>query len=298
MDTPKTDNRPLAAAIACFTLWGFYPLLFQWTAWLGATPLETLGWRAVTSVVFAAWLVAAAGKGGVFMALLTEPRRLAPYLASGLFIGLNWGLYIWAVSNHHTLSASLGYYINPLLNMAVAAVAFRERIDRYGKAAIALAAVGVVVQTAALGQVPWVALVLAASFCCYGVVRKLASADGHVGLMVECLVLAVPGAAYSLYLLGHHATVVGSSLHAAVAMVVIGGATVVPLAFFGFAARRISFATLGFIQFIAPSLVFLIGWLQGEPLGALRLASFAFIWAGVAVFAWGAWRAAKPAALP
>src|SRR5690606_16584787 len=191
------------------------------------------------------------------------------------------------------LDASLGYYLNPLLNMAAGAWLFRERIDRWGGAAIALAAVGVTLQAVALGHPPWISLVLAFSFAAYGVIRKRVEADAQSGLFVECLILAPLGL---IWVLAIQADGSGHFLDSAASvfwLLAAGPATVLPLALFAWAARRMPLSTMGFLQFLAPTLVFVIGVAQGEPFGWLRGVSFAFIWIGAMVFAAGAWRRSR-----
>jgi chloramphenicol-sensitive protein RarD len=177
--------------------------------------------------------------------------------------------------------------------MAAGALIFRERIDRVGVAAIALATVGVVIQAAALGHLPLTSLTLAVSFGFYGVVRKQVAAEAQTGLFVECLLLAVPGVAYVAWLQGQGQNhLVGDSALTAW-LVAAGPITAVPLLLFAWAARRIPLSLMGFLQFLAPTIAFFIGVAQGEAFTAMRALSFAFIWSGAAVFTFGAWRRAR-----
>jgi chloramphenicol-sensitive protein RarD len=189
------------------------------------------------------------------------------------------------VSTGRTISASLGYYLSPLLNMAAGALLFKERISRAGLAAIALAAVGVTLQGLAVGEFPWVALVLAASFCSYGIVRKVAAVGAQTGLLVECLILFLPACAYAAWLAHSGHGLFGVHPAVTAALTLGGPATVVPLALFAFAARRLPMTSIGFLQFITPTLQFFVGIEAGESLTPLRAVSFGFIWAGVLVFA-------------
>jgi chloramphenicol-sensitive protein RarD len=212
---------------------------------------------------------------------------------SAVLIGGNWTTYVWAVSHGRNLESSLGYYVNPLLNMAIGAVLFRERINWIGRLAMALAMVGVVIQTIALGHAPVIALTLAGSFTAYGLIRRQVDASAQVGLLVECLLMAVPGVGFAIWLSGHGGGVSGSGLGGALLMATAGPATVVPLAMFAWTARRLPFSILGFLQFIGPTMGFVIGLITGETLTPLRMVSFLFIWAGVGVFIFGAWRAGR-----
>lgn len=286
-------RQALAAGLVCYLAWGLMPLLFMAMGRAGASAWEIVGERALWSAPCALVLVLAARQGREALEALRSPRTLGALFLSAVLIGSNWSVFVWAVANHRNLEASLGYYINPLFNMAVGAVLFRERINRVGYAAVALSGVGVALQTAALGRPPWVSLYLAASFCAYGVIRKRAPVSAQAGLLIECLFMLVPGAAFVAWLAARHAGLAASSFSGAATMALAGPATVIPLALFSWSARRLAFSTIGFIQFLSPTLGFLTGIATGEPLTSLRIASFAFIWSGAAVFAFGAVRAAR-----
>ena len=293
------QRSALTAAVACYTLWGFLPLLFMGLNGLGAGPWEILAQRCLWSVLWAGALVLLARQGAHARAVLADPRTLGLLAISTLLILVNWGGYVWATTHGATIEAALGYYLNPLLNMAAGALLFRERIGRTGKVAITLAAVGVLLQAVALGRPPWIALSLAFTFCAYGIIRKRVRADAQTGLFVECLYLTLPGAAYVLWLETSGLGNMTDSLGEALALAALGPATVAPLALFAWAARRLNLSTMGFLQFLAPTLQFAVGLWAGESFTPLRAASFVFIWAGVAVFAVAAVRShRKPALSP
>jgi chloramphenicol-sensitive protein RarD len=193
------------------------------------------------------------------------------------------------------LETALGYYINPLLGMAAGALIFNEKIDRLGYVAIGLAVLGVAVQAVAVGGLPFVSLALAFSFGGYGIVRKRVAASAQTGLLIECLVLAVFGAGYVLWLQHTGAGHFGRSLPATAWLLACGPFTAVPLVLFSWAARRIPLSSLAFLQFLGPTSGFVIGVAQGEPFTPLRAASFVFIWGGAVVFAVAAWRRSRPA---
>ena len=265
------------------------PLLFKAAAWAGAGAWEMVAWRSVWALVVAAVLVLATRRSAEVRRVLASPRTLGLLCLSGLTIGINWSLFVWAVNAGHTLEASLGYYLNPLLSVAAGMLLFRERIGAAGWLAIALASVGVAVQTAALGTLPLAALGMATSFCLYGIIRKHVAVDALVGFMIECVVLVGPALAYGLWLqargVGHAAQPLAGGL-----MFLAGPASVAPLVTFSWAARRMPLSTLGFIQFVSPTVQFFIALASGEPLRPLGFLAFAFIWAGVAVYAVTAWR--------
>lgn len=282
------DRAGLIAGLVCYTLWGFLPLLFDAAEHTGAQVFEIVAWRTIWSVPLAILFVVLADRGASFIALARKPGVLLALLLSAALISINWSSYVWGVSNGHTLEASLGYYLNPLLNMAAGAAIFREKISRTGFAAIFLAAVGVILQGVALHGAPWLPLALAFSFCGYGIVRKVAAVSAQTGLLVECLYLAVPALAYVGWLAAHGHGVFGHGAAPTLLLLLCGPATVVPLVLFSFAARRLPLTLIGFLQFIAPTLQFFCGLGTGERLTPTAALSFAFIWAGVLVFVVGA----------
>jgi chloramphenicol-sensitive protein RarD len=225
--------------------------------------------------------------------VFSNRRVLGRLAVSAGLIASNWCVFIWALTSGRVLESSLGYYITPLLNMAAGALLFRERIDWIGAVAIGLAAIGVAVQTAALGHLPWVSLVLAVSFGGYGVVRKQVKADAQTGLFIECLLLAVPGLAYAGWLASHGQGHFPASTETTLWLLASGPITAAPLVLFSWCARRLPLSVMGFMQFIGPSIGIVIGVTEGEAFGPMRAASFAFICAGAAVFAWGAWRRSR-----
>ncbi len=284
-------NRPaLVAGILAYTWWGFMPLYFVLAERFGLPELQVVLHRVVWSVPCALILVLAARQHRELAALLRKPRVLGLLALSATAIFTNWTIYVWAVAAHRTLEASLGYYINPLMNMAVGAVLLRERISPSGRIAIGLAVIGVLLQTAALGHLPLVSLGLATSFCIYGVIRKQAPVSAQTGLFVETALLAIPGAAAFAWLATSGTLALPQDPATWLVAMAAGPVTVLPLALFAWAARRLPMVSLGFLQFIAPTLLFALGVAMGEAFTPLRAVSFVFIWAGVAVFAYGAWK--------
>lgn len=296
MPTPSTPGGEarlaLGAGVACYTIWGFVPLVFQAIGALGVGPWEILAHRIVWSVPTAALFVWFARQGGQALGVLRQPRVLAWLALSALLVSTNWVVYIWAVTSNRLLEASLGYYINPLVSMAAGALLFRERIGRLGQAAIGLALVGVVIQAVSLGHMPWVSLVLALSFGGYGVVRKQVAADAQTGFLVETLLVGVVAASYLGWLVAQGGSHFGDQV-TSLWLIASGPVTAIPLVLFAWAARRAPLSTMGFLQFIAPTIGFTIGLIQGEPFTPLRALSFAFIWCAAAMFLFGAVRAAR-----
>jgi chloramphenicol-sensitive protein RarD len=294
---PGAESRlALGAGVSCFLIWGFVPLAFQAIGRLGVGPWEILAHRIVWSAPIAALFVWMAGQGPQAMTVLSQRRTLAWLFLSSLLIAVNWVVFIWAVTSGRLLETSLGYYINPLVSMAAGALIFRERIDRIGLAAIGLALAGVAVQALALGHLPWVSLVLAFSFGGYGVVRKQVAADAQAGFLIETLLVGVAAVAYIAWLAGEGR----GHFHdprAAAWLIACGPLTAIPLVLFAWATRRVALSVIGFLQFLTPTISFLIGLAQGEAFTPLRAASFGFIWGGAALFLYGAWRRTRRARL-
>lgn len=290
---PGESRLALTAGIGCYLIWGIVPLVFQAMGRLGISSWEILANRTVWAVPVALLFVQAARQGGEVRSVLRDRRAMAWLSLSSLLIAANWSIYIWAVNSGRVLETSLGYYINPLIAMAAGALIFHERIDRLGGLAIALAALGVAIQAVAVHGLPIVSLALAFSFGGYGIVRKRVAASAQTGLLIECLLLAGPGLAYVIWLQGSGQGHFGASPAATAWLLACGPVTAVPLVLFSWAARRIPLSSLGFLQFIGPTIGFAIGVGEGESFTPLRAASFAFIWGGAAVFAFGAWRRAR-----
>ncbi|WP_397403151.1 EamA family transporter RarD [Phenylobacterium sp.] len=297
MPTPSAPGAEartaLTAGIGCYLIWGFVPLAFQLMGRMGISPWEIVAHRTIWAVPVALAFVLAAHQSRQVLSVLRNARVMGWLTLSATLIGGNWLLYIWAVNSGRVLETSLGYYINPLLAMAAGALIFGERIDRFGALAIGLAAIGVIIQTLALGHLPVVSLVLALTFCGYAIVRKRVAADAQTGLLVECLLLAGPSLVYAIWLQGSGAGNFGADVSATAWLLACGPLTATPLMLFAWAARRIPLSFMGFLQFMGPTIGFGIGLSQGEAFTPVRAASFVFIWGGAAVFAWGAWRRSR-----
>lgn len=273
-------------AIAAYGLWGIVPVYWKW---LNDVPaLELLAHRVLWSALFVAALVVAARKLGAARAALT-PRTLAYLGASTVLIGANWGLFIWSVQTKRILQASLGYYVNPLVNVLLGVVVLGERLRRPQVIAVALATVGVVVMAVQKGSLPWISLVLAGTFAAYGLLRKTAPVDALVGLLVET-VLLVPFALAFVWLRG---SAVGRSTPSHLLLLACAGpVTALPLLFFTAAARRLPLSTLGFFQYLSPTLQFLLAvMVYGERLTLADVVAFAAIWLALFVFTLGTTRA-------
>jgi chloramphenicol-sensitive protein RarD len=300
--TPQEADRRagfMAAALA-YVIWGFLPLYLKLVAFAG--PAEVLGQRILWSIP-AATIAMLIMSGGVrpawreLRAALT-PKMLLTLTASSVFIFVNWGLYVYLVLSERVIESALAYFLAPLVAVAVGVIFFKERITAPQVIALALALVGVIVQGWALGAPPWMALALCATWSAYAVIRKRAPVPAAVGMLIETLALA-PVAAGLLWWSAQQAPLgFSNGWDAALLLALAGPATAIPLMAFAFGARRVTFVTLGLLQFLAPTLQFATGILFGEPFTFLRGVSFALIWAGLGFFSWDVLRRARAAPRP
>jgi chloramphenicol-sensitive protein RarD len=283
MPTNPETRAGLFAATAAYVLWGFLPLYFQFLGTLH--PLVILAHRIVWSVPTALILVLAAGKWPEFIGLFRKPRLLFTLFASSLAIAANWTIYIWAVTNGRVLEGSLGYYINPLIVFLFAALFFGERFRPLQLVAVGIAALGVLNQTLVVGEFPWVSLSLAISFAIYGAVRKTTAVDSRIGFGMEALWLAPVALLYLLFLLPAGTSAFGAGDPGLVTLLLLAGPlTAAPLILFAMGARRLKLSTIGILQYIAPSVQFVIGIAMGEEFTSGHAVTFILIWVGVITF--------------
>jgi chloramphenicol-sensitive protein RarD len=283
MPTNPEIRSGLFAAMAAYGLWGFLPLYFQFLG--DMPPLTILAHRIIWSVPTALVLILAAGKWNETLGVFRQSRLLFALFASSLAIAANWTIYIWAVTNHRVLEGSLGYYINPLIVFLFAALFFGERFRPLQIVAVGIAALGVINQTLVVGQFPWVSLSLAISFAIYGAIRKTTRVDSRIGFGLEALWLAPPALLYLLFFLPAGTQVFGSGDPGFVALLLLAGPlTATPLILFAMGARRLRLSTIGILQYIAPSVQFMIGLAMGEPFTPGHALTFGLIWLGVITF--------------
>ncbi|MDI7776064.1 EamA family transporter RarD [Asticcacaulis sp. EMRT-3] len=291
--TASLPASPLLMGAICYAVWGLAPLVYLPIHAFGGGAIEIICHRAIWALTLLAVLILITRQGANLKAIFRHPAHMGLLLLSATMLTANWGVFVWAVTHGRTLETSLGYYLNPLLNMAAGAIFFRERLDRYGQAAIALAVAGVALQALAIGHIPLVSLFLAFSFAGYGLVRKQLAVTAMSGLFTECLFMCVPAIIYLGWLAAHGGGHFLSAPSHIFWFMLTGPVTVIPLALFSYAARRLPLSTLGFLQFIAPTITFCIGLNEGEPFSLWRGVSFVVIWIGAGVFAYGAWRRLK-----
>jgi chloramphenicol-sensitive protein RarD len=294
-DDADRRNGFIAATFA-YTFWGFLPLYLHLLTF--ADVREVLGQRVlwcVPAAIIAVIAMSGWRNGWREIRAALNPRMLATLATSACFIFVNWGLYVWLVMTHRVIESSLAYFLTPLVAVAVGVLLYKERITGAQTAALALALVGIVVQGLALGTPPWMALALCATWSMYIVIRKQAPVPAAVGLLVETVVLAPIAAGFLWWAAQSAPLSFGTSPSHSILLALAGPATAIPLTAFSFGARRVSFTTLGLLQFLAPTLQFATGLAFGEPFTPLRAASFAVIWVGLALFSWDTLRRARMA---
>lgn len=282
-------RRGYILGLTAYSIWGLFPLYFKAIAQVPA--LEIIVHRVLWSALCGALLLLVWKHPGWLAELRNNPRRFAVLAASGTLIAVNWLTYVWAVNNGRMLEASLGYYINPLINVLLGLFLLRERLRPLQWLAVALAAIGVAQQVWQVGSLPWVSLVLAFSFGFYGLIRKQAPVAALPGLVVETWML-VPLAVGWLLLNPTAASSQASfwTTSQALWLAAAGPITLVPLVCFNAAARHLPYTTLGFLQYLAPTLVLLQAvFLFGEHLTPSTLAAFGFIWAGLLLYSIDVW---------
>ncbi|HEU4692420.1 MAG TPA: EamA family transporter RarD [Vicinamibacterales bacterium] len=283
--------------IAAYSIWGL--LTLYWRLFPHVPAVQVLGHRIVWAfVVLAAIIAASWPRRRTTMRLLT-PRAIGLYAVAAALISINWFLFLWAVNNGLVVASSLGYFITPLVNVLLGVIVLRERLRAMQWLAVALAFAGVVRLALAYGGVPWIALALAASFGGYGLVKKTAPLPSLEGLAVETAVLFLPAATY-LVLLDRQGTgaFLDNGVLTDVLLVMAGGITIVPLLLFASAVRRVPLSVIGVLQYISPTIQFLLGVLViREPFTQSQLSGFVLVWMGLLVFGLDGVRTRRSAAV-
>ncbi|RWN30654.1 MAG: EamA family transporter RarD [Mesorhizobium sp.] len=290
LDADSKARRGFLLALGAYLLWGLLPFYMKAVAHL---PLaEVIAHRIVWSVPIAAAVLIWAGRMADFKAALRSPRTIAMAALTAALISVNWGIYVWAIAVDRTVETALGYYINPLVNVVVGALLLGERLDRLQIAAVVLAAVAVAVLTVEGGKLPWVSLALAFSFAAYAFFRKTLPIGPSQGFLLEVLLLSVPALGYIVYLIATEQDHIVSSSGTDTALLIgCGPVTSIPLLLFAFGARLLRLSTIGIMQYIAPTIVFLIAVLIfDEPFGTTQAIAFGLIWTALAMYSWSMFR--------
>lgn len=278
-------NKGVIYGAGAYLLWGFLPL--YWPLLEPSGSVEILAHRMIWSLAVVLGVLLLRRHWRWMLPVLRSPRQLLLLTGAALLIAMNWGVFIYAVNSGHTLQASLGYFINPLVSVILGVVVFSERLRTAQWVAVALGAAAVIVVTFSYGVLPWMSLAMAGTFACYGLIKKFVRLDGVESLTIETGVLFLPALGFVVFLeaTGAGTLRTGSVAHAAL-LAGAGLITAVPLMLFGAAAHRVPLSLVGLLQFIAPVLQFLVAWLVfGEEMSAARWIGFTIVWAALVVFA-------------
>ena len=276
-------------ALAAYTMWGIAPMYFKLLSSVPA--LEIVMHRIVWSVLVLCLLLAVRKKFGQVFNAMRDPKVIATLSISGLLLAANWLVFIWAVNNDQMLDASLGYFINPLFNVLLARFFLQESLTRLQLLAVFVALAGVAFLIFSYGQLPWVALVLATSFSIYGLLRKKVSVDSMPGLLIESCIMLPFALLYWFVMDTTSGNMLANSTDLNATLLLAGVVTTAPLLCFTAAARRIRYTTLGFFQYIGPSLMFLLAVIHyQEPLDTTRVVTFVCVWSGLLIYVYDSLR--------
>ena len=281
----ENSNRNGAlSALSAYLLWGFAPIYFKLLT--AIEPGEIMMHRVIWSTVFLLVMIIVMKKWSQLVAIFQQPKILLQLSLSASFLAVNWFLFIWAVNNNHLLDASLGYYINPLFNVILGMIFFHERLRRNQLIAVGLALVGVLVQLIALGTLPIISLALASTFAIYGLIRKKLPINSFIGLFIESLLMLPIALIYWFFFV--ESSTSNMAINAAslnFTLIMAGIVTTAPLLFFTIAAKRLALSTLGFFQYLGPSIMFLLAtFYYQETMKSAELITFVFIWAALALY--------------
>lgn len=289
--SPADAGTGILYGMLAYLIWGCFPAYFKA---FGHTPaLQVVSHRIVWSVAFLLLLSFRPGRLNDIRTAMTDRRSLAILVTTAFLIATNWLVFIIAVGHGQVLQSSLGYFITPFVSVLLGLIFLKEHLRRMQTIALILAAAGVIILTVRYGSIPWSALILAATFGSYGLLRKVVKTDPLAGLTVETMLLAPLALAYLLYAFwrGDGAFLAGS-IRINLLLMSAGVATAVPLLLFAAAARRLRLATIGFLQYITPTMHFLLAVaLYNESFTSAHLTGFLCIWAGLACYSWDAWQA-------
>ncbi len=277
-------NKGILAGIGAYTLWGLFPI--YWRLLERDPAIEILAHRMVWSLVFVTVVLTVQKEWRWLGVTLRNHRTVLTYVLAAIFLSVNWYTYIWAVNAGYVVEASLGYFINPLVNFLFGVIFLGEKLRGGQVAAVLLATGGVIYLTVSYGSLPWISLVLAVSFAMYGLIKKTASLESMHGFSLETMVLFLPALSYLLY---RNANGIGAFAHQGwlitLLLALAGPVTAIPLLLFGYSARKIPLSMLGFIQYITPTMHFLLGvFVYFEPFPRARFVGFCIIWIALLVY--------------
>ncbi|WP_049326422.1 EamA family transporter RarD [Staphylococcus capitis] len=274
-------------ALGAYVLWGILPIYWELIDHIGA--FEILAFRIIFSMIFMILLLVVWRKQReAFLRdvnqLFTHPVQLVAIIVAGYVITINWGTFIWAVTNGHVLQSSLGYYINPLVSIVLALIFLKERFNKFEWLAIIFALIGVLYMTIKIGEFPFVSIMLALSFGLYGLLKKIVHIDAISSIAIECIVTAPAGIIYVIYLWQQHHMTFGFNM-SSFWLVFSGAVTAIPLILFSAGAKRIPLSLTGFIQYVGPTIMFILGiFVFKEKFDVHQLITFIFIWIGIILY--------------
>lgn len=278
------QTKGIIYTIGAFSAWGLLPI--YWKQLNTISPMGILANRIIWSFIFVAVLLSFKKQWGKTGSILKNRVTVLSLTLSSFIITVNWLIYIWAVNSNHVVEASLGYYINPLITVLLGILVLHERLDRWQVISIVLAAIGILILTVEFGRIPWIALSLAITFAFYGLAKRLIQADSLTGIALETLIMVPAGLIYLAFFQGQGAIALGH-INSWTMLLLAGSGivTATPLLWFAQGAKTIPFATVGFIQYVSPTLSLLIGvFIYKESFSMTHLLSFGLIWTAVAIF--------------
>jgi chloramphenicol-sensitive protein RarD len=277
------NRHGILAAIGAYLIWGLVPIFFKQLHGVPAT--EIIAHRVVWSVLFMAIVLASTQGFGAAWAVARNPRQLVRIALASALVLTNWLVFVYGVNEGRILETSLGYFILPLLSVGLGVTVLGERLRRLQWLAVALAAVGVSLESLRVGGLPWISLTLAGTFAIYGLLRKQLPLDAASGLFLETVCMAPFALLYLAWIQGHGNSHFGTTLNLDLLLLATGIITAIPLLLFAIGARRLPLNVMGFLQYIAPTLTFLLAvFVYGEPMSLVRATSFMLIWSGLALF--------------
>ena len=282
-------QKGVAYGIAAHLVWGVMAYYFKLIE--GVSPIEIAVHRGLWAFAAAGLVIWLLGQFDDVKKAMANPRILMTLVFTSLLIVFNWGFYVWSIQNGHTIEASLGYYINPLLNVVAGALFLGERFSRLQVLAIGLAVVAVLLQTIAAGVVPWLGLTLGSTFCLYGFIRKTVDVGATQGFFIEVLIIFPPALAIAIWMGSKGEAAFLTTPFYTLMLMGCGVLTATALLFFAAAIKRIRYSTAGLMQYISPSLVFLTAvFVFGEPMNSWRWLSFALLWVALAIYSYASLR--------
>ncbi len=293
---PKNQLTGVGYGLLAYGIWGFFPLFFHQL--MHVAPMDVLSNRAVWACLFVAILLTLRQGWGKVLAILKTPRQFAMLALAALLVGSNWLIFLWAVLQQQVVASSLGYFLTPLVNVLLGMVVLKERLNRLEWLSVALAVAAIGNEILTLGNLPWISLLLAATFGTYGLVRKQVPVDALSGLWLETLAMLPICGLYALWQAQHgHQVFAAHDATTTGLLIGAGILTALPLIAFAAATQRLALVTVGMLMYINPTLQFFTAVkLFGEPMQDARLLSFALIWLGLLVFSFSAWRKYRTAA--